>query len=51
MRLQNALNHLNYLIDKGAEFPDAFDHVCWTFRLTPEEWNELKEMYDQHTNS
>jgi hypothetical protein len=46
MRLQDALNYLNHLIDQDAEFPDAFDRVCWKFRLTSEEWNELKQMYD-----
>lgn len=46
MRLRNALNYLNNLIDLGAEFPDAFDRTCWKFRLMPEEWSELKEMYE-----
>lgn len=46
MKLQNAFNYLNHLINNGAEFPDAFDQTCWKFLLTPKEWNTLKEMYD-----
>jgi hypothetical protein len=50
MRLQNALNYLNHLIGQGAEFPDAFNLTCWKFRLEPEEWDELKIMYDAEEN-
>jgi hypothetical protein len=47
--VQDALDHLNLLIDEGCEYPDAFDRAGT--RLGTKGLKQLREAYDSQDYS